>query len=54
MIIAKLDENRIVVDCIVAQLHEAPEGVWVECPSWIGIGMSIDTPEPTEETTKDT
>lgn len=45
--IAKIDENRIVVDVIIASLSDIlPEGTWVECPKWIGIGMSIDTPEP--------
>lgn len=50
MQVASIDENRIVINVIVATLEEAqsafPEQTWVDCPSWVGIGMSIDTPEP--------
>jgi hypothetical protein len=50
MMIAKL-EGTIVVDVIIATLDEAneafPESNWVECPQWIGIGMDINSPEPT-------
>ena len=47
MIYAKIDETKTVIDTIVC--NEFPswlEGTYVECPSWIGIGMSINTPEP--------
>ena len=45
--IAKIDENRIVLDVIMASLSDIlPPGTWVDCPPWVGIGMSIDTPEP--------
>jgi len=44
---ALIDENRIVLNIIVAEPSDVfPEGTWVECPYWVGIGMSIDTPEP--------
>jgi len=49
MIIAEL-AGTIVVNTIVATLEEAiqafPESTWVACPSWIGVGMDINTPEP--------
>ena len=44
--IALIDSNRIVLNVIVATLDEAPEGDWVDCPAWVGIGDSIDTPKP--------
>ena len=54
--IAKIDENNIVLDVIVATLQEAqsafPNDTWVECPEWIGIGMDIDTPNPANKTNK--
>lgn len=47
MILAKIDSNKIVVDVIIASLSDVlPEGTWVECPEWVGIGLSIDTPKP--------
>jgi hypothetical protein len=50
MIIAKINENGIVLDTIVASLSDVlPEGNWVECPAWIGIGMHIDDPGPNAE-----
>lgn len=51
--IALIDENNIVLNVIIATLEEAPEGTWVECPEWVGIGMDINTPEPTVETSAD-
>jgi hypothetical protein len=56
MIAANIDENNIVLNAIVATPEEAIEafgGVWVECPEWVGIGMDINTPEPTVETSAD-
>jgi hypothetical protein len=44
--IALIDENNIVLNVIIATLDEAPKGTWVNCPSWVGIGMDINTPEP--------
>lgn len=44
--IALIDENNIVLNVIIATLDEAPEGNWVNCPTWIGMGMDINTPEP--------
>ena len=42
---AIIDAQRIVTNVIVVNsLSEAPGSV--ECPSWVGIGMSIDAPEP--------
>ena len=47
--IASIDENGIVMNVIVATLSDIlPEGTWVECPEWVGIGMHIDTPKPDE------
>lgn len=47
MILAKIDSNRIILDVIVAELSDLlPEGTWVECPPWTGIGLSVDIPEP--------
>jgi hypothetical protein len=50
MNIAKLNENNIVLDVIVATLQEAqttyPNDTWAECPEWVGIGMDINTPKP--------
>jgi hypothetical protein len=50
MQVASIDKNRIVINVIVATLEEAqtafPDQTWVDCPEWVGIGMSIDTPEP--------
>lgn len=47
MLLAKIDENRIILNVIVAELtDELPEGTWVECPPWTGIGLSVDMPEP--------
>lgn len=50
MQVASIDENRIVLNVIIATLEEAqgtfPEQTWEVCPAWVGIGMSIDTPEP--------
>ena len=50
MQVASIDESRIVINVIIATLEEAqsafPDQTWVECPAWVGIGMSIDTPEP--------
>lgn len=44
---AKIDENRIVIDCIVADsIEDCPDGNWEQCNEWIGVGISIDTPEP--------
>jgi hypothetical protein len=52
MIIAKIDENNIVIDTIVATLQEAqtafPNDTWAECPEWVGIGMDINTPNPAD------
>lgn len=50
MISAKIDENGIILNVIVATPQEAElafGGVWVECPEWVGIGMNINTPQPT-------
>lgn len=44
--IALIDSNRIVLNVIIADLSEAPEGDWVDCPAWVGIGDSIDMPKP--------
>lgn len=44
--IALIDSNRIVLNIIVATLDEAPEGDWVDCPAWVGIGDSIDATMP--------
>jgi hypothetical protein len=44
--IALIDENNIVLNVIIATLDQAPEGNWVDCPEWVGIGMNINTPEP--------
>ena len=58
--IALIDSNRIVLNIIIATLDEAPEGDWVDCPAWVGIGDSIDAPmppywgEPTAEENKAT
>ena len=42
---AYIDAQRIVTNVIVVDsLSEAPGTV--ECPDWVGIGMSIDTPAP--------
>ncbi len=50
MQVASIDENRIVINVIIATVEEAknafPDQTWVECPSWVGINMSIDQPEP--------
>lgn len=47
MILAKINLDNIVTDTIVAELTDnLPEGTWVECPEWVGIGMDINTPEP--------
>lgn len=46
--IALIDENNIVLNVIIATLDEAPEGDWVECPAWVGVGMDINTAEPLE------
>lgn len=54
MILAKINQDGIVLDTIVASLSDAlPEGTWVECPEWVGIGMDIDTPKPEEEIKED-
>jgi len=48
--IVSIDSNRIVLNSIVATLEEAetafPDQTWAECPDWVGIGESIDTPKP--------
>jgi hypothetical protein len=50
MILAKINQDGIVLDTIVASLSDVlPEGNWVECPAWIGIGMHIDEPDPNAE-----
>jgi len=49
--IALIDKNNIVLNVIIATLDEAPEGNWVDCPEWVGIGMDINAPEPTVEAT---
>ncbi len=41
MILAKVDSNGIIIDCIVND--ELIDG-WVECPEHVGIGMDIKTP----------
>lgn len=48
--IASIDSNRIITNIIIATLEEAqsafPDETWSECPAWVGIGDSIDTPKP--------
>jgi hypothetical protein len=50
MQVASIDQNRIVINVIVATLEEAqnafPDQTWVDCPEWVGIGMDINTPKP--------
>jgi hypothetical protein len=57
MQVASINENRIVLNVIIATLEEAqstfPEQTWADCPSWVGIGMSIDTPEPLNPTAEE-
>lgn len=49
MIFAKIDADGLVLDTIVANSTDIfPEGKWVKCPQWVGIGMNIDTPKPEE------
>lgn len=55
--IALIDKNNIVLNVIMATPEEAIEafgGVWVECPTWVGIGMDINTPEPAIQTIVET
>lgn len=44
--IALIDINNIVLNIIIATLAEAPEGNWVDCNAWVGIGMNINAPMP--------
>lgn len=50
--LANINEQRIVTNVFVAsEASDFPDAV--VCPWWVGIGMSIDTPEPTVYWTKD-
>ena len=44
---AIIDENNIVTNVIVLNSLEELFGA-VECPEWVGIGMDINTPKPTD------
>ena len=49
-----LIDNNIVVNVIMARIENAPDGNWVTCPHWVGIGMDINTPQPpTPQPTKE-
>ncbi len=44
---AKVDDTGLILDVIVAQPTDVfPEGTWVPCPDWLGIGLNINDPEP--------
>ena len=46
MIAAQLDANGVVLNTIVLDdMSQAPTG-YVECPEWVGIGLHINTPQP--------
>jgi hypothetical protein len=44
---AKIDSNGLILDVAVANSADVfPEGTWVECPDWLGIGLNINDPQP--------
>lgn len=47
---AKIDSTGLILDVIVASPFDIfPEGQWVECPRWLGIGLNINDPEPQQD-----
>lgn len=49
MIYAEIDSTGLVLNTAVADPdYVFPEGTWVPCPEWVGIGMNINDPMPPE------
>lgn len=47
MVYAKINSDGLVLDTAVADSADVfPEGTWVLCPDWVGIGLNINDPEP--------
>lgn len=43
---ASLDGITVTNVIVLDDMSQAPDG-YVECPPWVGIGMDINTPQPT-------
>lgn len=44
---AKIDSTGLILDVAVADSADVfSDGTWVLCPSWLGIGLNINDPEP--------
>lgn len=47
MIYAKINSDGLILDTAVSDSADVfPEGTWVLCPDWTGIGWNINDPEP--------
>jgi len=47
MIYAQVDESGLILNTAVADSANVfPEGTWVICPDWLGIGLNINDPMP--------